>query len=80
MTYNILQITWLDGTDQVIKSAEGDDPDPSIVTETEDIDNTKRVTTISTLTMTAKKADHNTTITCQVKLKEDLIGVENENV
>ena len=63
----VLQITWLDGDGTVIASAEeGDDADPSVQQVTEVIENTKRVTTISTLSMTAKKSHHNTNITCQV--------------
>ena len=70
MIFLFLQITWLDGEGAVIANGEGeDDPDPLIEQVTEVIENTKRVTTISTLTMTAKKSHHNTNITCQVRHK-----------
>ena len=52
-----LQFTWLDGDGTTI--SEG------ITTTIEEIENTKRITAISTLKLTAKKDHHNKNITCQ---------------
>ena len=57
------QITWLDGSGAVI--TEG------ITKETEEVENTKRLTAISILKFTAKKAHHNTTLTCQAQNPAD---------
>ena len=57
------QITWLDGSGAVI--TEG------ITKETEEVENTKRLTAISILKNTAKKAHHNTTLTCQAQNPAD---------
>jgi hypothetical protein len=57
------QITWLDGSGTVI--TEG------ITKETEEVENTKRVTAISILKFTAKKTHHNTSLTCQAQNPAD---------
>lgn len=54
------QITWLDKDENKFES---DD----IENEVKPIENTKRETIISTLTLTAKKSHHNTTLTCQAQ-------------
>jgi hypothetical protein len=59
----MFQITWLDGNGTVI--TEG------ITKETEEVENTKRVTAISTLKFNAKKTHHNTTLTCQAQNPAD---------
>ena len=58
-----MQITWVDGSGEVISDG--------ITTETEDVENTKRKTAISILKFTAKKTDHNTTLTCQAQNSAD---------
>lgn len=55
----LLQFTWLDGDGTTI--AEG------ITSDTEEIENTKRITAISTLKLTVKKTHHNKSITCQAQ-------------
>jgi len=57
------EITWLDGSGTVISDG--------IEQETEEIESTKRVTAISTLTLTAAKTDHNSTLTCQAQNSAD---------
>jgi hypothetical protein len=42
-----------------------------ITKETEEVENTKRLTAISILKFTAKKAHHNTTLTCQAQNPAD---------
>ena len=58
-----MQFTWLDGDGSTI--SEG------ITPETEEIENTKRITAISTLKLTVKKTHHNKNITCQVQNPAD---------
>lgn len=57
------QITWIDGSGTVIETG--------ITKTTNDVENTKRVTAISKLKLTAKKAHHNTTLTCQAQNSAD---------
>ena len=59
----IFQFIWLDGDGTTI--SEG------ITTITEEIENTKRITAISTLKLTAKKSHHNKNITCQAQNPAD---------
>ena len=54
-----LQFTWLDGDGTTI--TEG------ITSDTEEIENTKRVTAMSTLKLTVKKTHHNKNVTCQAQ-------------
>ena len=67
------QITWLDDNGLVI----GEEDKPSshgVVTSfMEPIENTKRETRISTLTIVAKKSDHNTKRTCQAQNLADSV-------
>ena len=60
-----LQITWLDGSGAPIESG--------VESSTEPVENTKRSTSVSRLTITAKKEDHNTTLTCQAKNPADKV-------
>ncbi len=59
------QITWLDGSGAPIESG--------VESSTEPVENTKRSTSVSRLTITAKKEDHNTTLTCQAKNPADKV-------
>ena len=59
----VFQITWIDGSGNVIEDG--------IEAVTEEIEGTKRVTAISTLTLTAAKADHNSSLTCQAQNSAD---------
>ena len=53
----LLQFTWKDG--------EGAQITEGMTSETEEIENTKRITAISTLKLTVKKTYHNKNITCE---------------
>ncbi|XP_059093510.1 irregular chiasm C-roughest protein-like [Tigriopus californicus] len=57
------EITWIGGSGTVIETG--------ITKTTNDVENTKRLTTISKLKLTAKKAHHNTTLTCQAQNSAD---------
>ena len=52
-----MQFTWKDG--------EGAQITEGMTSETEEIENTKRITAISTLKLTVKKTYHNKNITCE---------------
>ena len=53
----IFQFTWTDG--------DGTQITEGMTSETEPIENTKRITAISTLKLTVKKTHHNKNITCE---------------
>ena len=53
----LLQFTW--------KNGEGTTITEGMTSETEEIENTKRITAISTLKLTVKKTYHNKNITCE---------------
>ena len=55
--YLLLQFTW--------KNGEGTTITEGMTSETEEIENTKRITAISTLKLTVKKTYHNKNITCE---------------
>lgn len=55
----LLQFTWLDG--------DGSSITEGITSDTEEIENTKRITAISTLKLTVKKSHHNKNVTCQAQ-------------
>ena len=61
--YHFLQLTWLDGSGTVL--------DDSISKSTREVENTRRVTAVSKITLTAKKSHHNTSLTCQAQNSAD---------